>query len=118
MNREPRCVVVCLARRGGVIVQGCDVYIGRAVNRGGWNLEESKWRNPFTINSCKGNVGEAIKKFESYLLSNPKLLACLPELRGKTLGCWCKKTPASPCHGDILAKLVNKLPKEQKNSTM
>lgn len=27
------------------------------------------------------------------------------ELRGKNLACWCK--PGTPCHADILLKLVN-----------
>ena len=49
---------------------------------------------------------------------------CLPELEGKTLGCWCKETPSSQCHGDILVKLfaervanqVLKIGDQEKNS--
>ena len=35
-----------------------------------------------------------------------KVLARLPELRGKDLACWC--SPDSPCHGDVLIELANR----------
>jgi hypothetical protein len=47
---------------------------------------------------------EAVQKFEEYLLSNEELMGSLSELKGKTLGCWCK--PKS-CHGDILLRYAN-----------
>lgn len=98
--------VVRLRRRAGEVIQDCDVYIGRECQQGGWNLMESKWVNPFTIKR-EGSAKKAIEKYASYLNEKPELLAALPELRGKTLGCWCAP---SPCHGDILARLVNALP--------
>lgn len=72
-----------------------DVYIGRP----------SKWGNPFSHK--KGTKAqflvesreEAIAAYESWL-ENSKLILDLHELKGKTLGCWCKPLP---CHGDILA---------------
>ena len=36
----------------------------------------------------------------------PELLAALPELAGKTLGCWCAP---KACHGDVLARLAAEL---------
>jgi hypothetical protein len=36
---------------------------------------------------------------DHYLPHKPSLLAKLPELRGKALGCWCAP---EPCHGDVL----------------
>ncbi len=80
-----------------------DVYIGRGIIGG----EKSKWGNPFSHKD--GTLAEfkvasrkkAIEKFEEYLLKNKDLMNSLHELKGKTLGCWCK--PKS-CHGDILAK--------------
>ena len=33
------------------------------------------------------------------------MLAHLPELRGKSLACWCK--PGQPCHADFLMELAN-----------
>lgn len=79
-----------------------DVYIGRP----------SKWGNPFshkegTLAEFRvKNRREAVKKFEEYLLNNPQLMRDLKELKGKTLGCWCK--PKS-CHGDVLATYANLL---------
>lgn len=71
-----------------------DVYIGRP----------SKWGNPFQIGR-DGNRQEVIGKYKEWLLTQPNLLADLPELKGKVLGCWCH--PA-PCHGDVLANLADK----------
>ena len=95
--------VVHLKRSGGVVVQDCDVYIGRSCNMGGWNLRQSKWANPFTVKK-EGSVTAAVKKYEGYIKSNPKLLADIEELRGKTLGCWCAP---GPCHGDVLVALLD-----------
>lgn len=71
-----------------------DVYIGRP----------SKWGNPFVIgrDSTRADV---IRKYEAWIHTQPHLLAALPELRSKTLGCWC--SPAA-CHGDVLAQLADK----------
>lgn len=78
-----------------------DVYIGRP----------SKWGNPFVIGK-DGNRATVIIKYEAKL----KLIALLvsygggdlfgliaQELKGKTLGCYCKP---QACHGDVLAKLA------------
>lgn len=100
--------VVRLRRQGGEVVQDCDVYIGRALNMGGWRLKESKWHNPFTVKACK-TAQVACEKFKAYLLANKELMAALPELKGKVLGCWCKNKPSDHCHGDILAELANAL---------
>jgi Domain of unknown function (DUF4326) len=42
--------------------------------------------------------------YRDYLLGRPDLLALLPGLRGKRLGCWCKPLP---CHADILAEFAD-----------
>lgn len=70
-----------------------DVYIGRP----------SKWGNPFRIGP-DGTREEVVAKYRAWLLKQPHLLAALPELRGKTLGCWCAP---QACHGDVLAELAN-----------
>lgn len=70
-----------------------DVYIGRG----------SKWGNPFIIGK-DGNRDEVIAKYREWIKTRPELLAALPELVGKRLGCFCKP---KPCHGDILAELAN-----------
>lgn len=48
-----------------------------------------------------------IAAYEQYLRTRPDLLARLPELRGRALGCWCAPTP---CHGDVLARLAHQDP--------
>ncbi len=80
------------------------VYIGRYDRRWG----DSKWRNPFRMDTPTekrdGTREEVIEKFKQYLQSRPDLMAQIPELKGKTLGCWCKPLP---CHGDVLAELAD-----------
>lgn len=80
-----------------------DVFIGRG----------SKWGNPFTHIKDKATLAdfivetreEAIESYREYILNNKELMEALPELEGKTLGCFCK--PLS-CHGDILLQLLTK----------
>ena len=94
--------VVRIHRKGGKILQSCDVYIGRAVKKGGWKLDASIWANPFK--RTKGLApGSTLLAYEQYVRSNPNLMHRIPLLAGKTLGCWCKP---NPCHGDVLVKLV------------
>lgn len=71
------------------------IYIGRP----------SKWGNPFRIGR-DGSRKEVIKKYHAWILNQPDLLASLPELKGKVLGCYCAPFP---CHGDVLAELADKL---------
>ena len=98
--------VVCLCRRAGVVVQDCDVYIGRQCFRGGWKLPRSPWHNPFSVAQCGGSAAFAVERYEAYLRQRQDLLERLPQLRGKVLGCWCKKRGDEPCHGDVLVKLL------------
>jgi hypothetical protein len=56
-----------------------------------------------------GTREEAVAKYREYILGRPDLLACLCELKGKVLGCWCKYKPTTACHGDILVELVNEM---------
>lgn len=69
-----------------------DIYIGRP----------SKWGNPFQIGK-DGTRREVIEKFRRWILTQPNLLKDLHEIKGKTLGCWCKP---KVCHGDILVELI------------
>src|SRR6185437_9159550 len=81
-NAKPA-TVVRLKRRRGVVIQGCDVYIGRACSRGGWNLPQSKWHNPYSVRACGGSASIAVARFEQYLLGNRSLMQQLGELKGK-----------------------------------
>lgn len=78
-----------------------DVYIGRP----------SKWGNPFRIGR-DGSRKDVIELYRQWALNNPVLLNSLHELRGKTLGCWCKPLP---CHGDVLVELVEQDLAEEEN---
>lgn len=78
-----------------------DIYIGRP----------SKYGNPFTHIKDKvtkaefvvSSRAEAISKYREWILTQPDLMRDLPELKNKTLGCWCKP---SACHGDVLIELL------------
>lgn len=87
-----------------------DVYVGRP----------SIWGNPW---SHKGGTkadfvvdtrDEAVDNYERWLKGEAfqnvhkarraAILRRLPELKGKTLGCWCWPRR---CHGDVLLKMAN-----------
>lgn len=82
-----------------------DVYIGRG----------SPWGNPFSHRASSYAVEvvpsaqEAVARYEQWLVQQPALMAALPALRGKVLGCWCRgpRTPNAPCHGTVLARLAD-----------
>lgn len=59
--------------------------------------------NPFRMGPASGR-DEVIARYREWVLTQPKLLAALPELKGKRLGCYCKPLP---CHGDVLAELAD-----------
>lgn len=69
-----------------------DVYIGRG----------SKWGNPFVIGR-DGTREEVIRKYKNWIMTQPELMAAIPELAGKILGCWCAPLD---CHGEVLVALV------------
>lgn len=87
-----------------------DVYVGRG----------SPWGNPFTHKALADTKAEfqvatrveAVQKYEDWLLQNKELLARLPELRGKVLGCWCYPLL---CHASVLAHYANGVSLEPKS---
>lgn len=77
-----------------------DIYIGRE-----WgDYPESKWHNPFHLRDKTDPVERhaVLGQYETYIRGRVELIACLHELEGKTLGCWCRPYV---CHGDVLANL-------------
>ena len=70
-----------------------DIYIGRP----------GIWGNPFNITASRSRE-EVIRMYRKWIEARPHLLRRLPELKGKTLGCWCKP---QACHGDVLAELAD-----------
>ena len=79
-----------------------DVYIGRKVPYTEFK-EDSPWANPFSYNQYGP---QCLDLFEEHLRNSPKLLAKLPQLKGKILGCWCKNQRDGRCHGDIIIKIM------------
>lgn len=77
-------------------IEPYDVFIGRG----------SKWGNPYhRKNPSKEERDRVCDLYEEYFWKSD-LPNHLHELKGKKLGCYCK--PAR-CHGDFLAREVNKL---------
>ena len=70
-----------------------DVFIGRP----------SEWGNPF-MKDKHGSRAEVIQKYRAWIVTQPRLMAKLPQLKGKILGCYCKPLA---CHGDVLAELAD-----------
>lgn len=105
--------VVKIKRSKGVIVQDCDVYIGRQMNMGGWRLPKSYWYNPYPLKSCK-DIDDCLQKYRIYLIDlfyedKEIFIERLRALSGKRLGCWCKIKASDKCHGDIIVEFFQKL---------
>ncbi|MFJ6382818.1 DUF4326 domain-containing protein [Kitasatospora sp. NPDC092039] len=79
------------------------VYVGRAMHRGGWHLDESPLHCPYRPGPDLTRE-EMVVKYRAHLLAHPELLALVPPLRGHRLGCWCAPLP---CHADVLADLAD-----------
>jgi hypothetical protein len=86
-----------------------DEYIGRG--KRGSGLKKSKWYNPF-IEGKDGTREEVIEMYDRYLdgpvencegkvFDGRHLMADLPEIAGKILGCHCAP---KACHGLVLVK--------------
>jgi hypothetical protein len=109
------CTVVRLRRKNGQIVQNCSVYIGRACYRGGWEIPQSKWKNPFTLRNSD-SIDDVCLKYYYHVKESSNLINSIEELRGQTLGCWCdivetdrsidERINEPKCHGEVLMRLL------------
>jgi hypothetical protein len=107
---------VRIRRANNQVVQWCDIYIGRRSTQGGWNLPASIWANPYVVRQGTeiSTVEQACTHYYWYVKGHPELLAKLPELEGKKIGCWCDITDRPlldrlnhpQCHGEVLMRLV------------
>ncbi len=83
-----------------------NVYVARRgvvlIDKVRFPPKDSIWANPFKIDK-DGTRDQVIQKYREYILNKPDLLAKLPELKGKTLGCWCSP---EACHSDVLRELA------------
>ena len=81
-----------------------DVYIGRA-GKG----QDGYFGNPFPLKPGEPR-GATIERYKEYfgnkIDNDPIFKARILELKGKTLGCFCKP---NSCHGDIIAEYLNNL---------
>lgn len=80
-----------------------DVYIGR---------HPRQWE--FEVFSCPENIRakqigreEMLRRYREYVAANPDIVLACAEIKGLTLGCYCKP---EPCHGDILAEIADAMP--------
>jgi hypothetical protein len=117
--------VVRIRRRDGKIVAPCDIYIGRAMTQGGWNLKTSKWANPFTLAQYKGDRAACLAAYRTHVEARPDLMMALEELRGHVLGCWCVEPKCHTCraaygtcshlqcHGEVLIQLMEEQAKKK-----
>ena len=80
------------------------VYVGRP----------TKWGNPYQPNKFDTGYGkvmslsDCINAYEALVNSGECGGKDLSELRGKDLACWCPLD--TPCHADVLLRLVNPSP--------
>ena len=99
-GEEPLTRVVSIRKKKDGTRDECDVRIDRGTD----------WGNPYShlaVSAAKYRTAtreESLVKYREYILSRPDLLARLGELKGRTLGCWCKPLA---CHGDVLVELIN-----------
>lgn len=94
-----------------------NLYIGRKgcvfIDKQRFPPTDSIWCNNHSIKEIKKEGftehearDEAIRRYKKDLLNNKELMNRLGELKGKTLGCWCKTNDNDvPCHGDVLVEL-------------
>lgn len=83
------------------------IYIGRS----------SKFGNPYHMREDGGDHSraESISRyrvwFRAKVQTDPEFREAVEELRGETLGCWCRP---SPCHGDIIVEWLEETADEKK----
>ena len=53
---------------------------------------------------------ECVFRYYEWIQTQPELMKDIPELKGKVLGCWCKKRGYEACHGDVLIYLADGIP--------
>lgn len=93
-----------LSRKKGFLLPAHAVVVARP----------SKWGNPFKAADMPGSSDadrrrRAVERFERWLhrsVEGTRLLgAARRELKGKSLGCWCRLD--QPCHAEILLQVAN-----------
>ena len=91
-------IVVNLKTNPEWLKHPCFTYIGR---RSKYGL--SVFGNPFKIPPF--SLEESLRQYENHVRGSPNLMALLPTLKGRILGCFCHEQ----CHGDVLVRLIKEL---------
>jgi len=94
---------VYIGRAGIVFVKGADGKKRRHPS------QASPWHNPYKVSSKGYTRREALDLYRDHLiqlLEDEEILDEFIQLKGKTLGCWCKP---DRCHGDIIVEVLNSL---------
>ena len=122
--------VLCLkGRKSKTIDQDKEVYIGREVKTGGWNLEGTKYGNPFRLRKYSFDEADRVvllfflwilglipspKDIPDYI-GKPEQIReeCKIEMKDKDVCCWCMglsfmfgMIKNDRCHGDVYMYLV------------
>src|SRR5687768_14372341 len=67
----------------------------------------TKWGNPFKVERhTRAEHERVVALYRNWLPTREELMTTLNELRGRILLCFCFPWP---CHGDILAEMVNSI---------
>jgi hypothetical protein len=91
LTGEPKTELVNVSRYGKEGVQMID--------------RDTRFGNPFRLKEDGGDYTreESVARYETWfknkIQSDDDFRAAVEELRGETLGCWCKP---KPCHGDVI----------------
>ncbi len=80
------------------------IYIGRSVPQ--LNIPGSVFANPYRVGTATSQ-GDVLMRYLHTIAENPLLMHQLPDLRGKTIACWCRhdgevRTDYNRCHCDVL----------------
>jgi hypothetical protein len=89
-----------------------NIYIGRYMRifidkTRVFHIKGSKWGNPFSIK--ENGLYKCLEKYKEHLKHSNLLPDIEKELKGKTLGCWCKHSEINgvpQCHAQILINLI------------
>jgi len=93
---------VYIGRKGVVLLDNLDTN-----KKERFPKTDSIWANPYKITATDTReivISKYRAMIESKIKKDPALKQQLRELKGKTLGCWCKP---EMCHGDVLVSIIN-----------
>lgn len=83
------------------VCRGMRIFIHENGEKRAYFAKQSKWHNPFKVGKNADSVEDCAQKYEQHVRDN--LWNDLPELAGKTLGCFCDQS--GTCHAKQLKKL-------------